>query len=338
MIKLNDEKPNKKRHQPWRDIFFNHADDIGSHTNGLAGSFAGAPAKTSGGVLFGLPLTTSLKFREEALMPSLKVPMLVAFISEKQSGLEAFAKSLLKITKAAGDKLGLIAMNVDKDQQIAAQLGIQAVPSVLVFERGQPLDGFVGALDEKQLRGFIERLIGKLPSPVNDILTEAKVAAADKRMAEAIRLYEEVLLAEPQNATARGALARIYIEAGTLETAKALLADLSKEAEKDADVIAARAALTLAETASNLGDIEKLQQTILANPEDWQARLDLALAQNAKNLRMEAANTLLDIIKVNRIWNEDGARRQLLQFFEAWGPMDSATKEARRKLSALLFR
>lgn len=310
----------------------------GGRASGGKPASPGVGSNGASGMLHGLALTTSRLFREEVLMPSLKAVVLVAFVSERQKDLESFVKSLLKIGKAAGDKLVLFGMNIDKDPSIAAQLGIEAVPSVLAFERGQPIDGFVGALDETGLRGFVERLIGKLASPGADLLAEARKAVEDQRMGEAIRLYEEILLKEPGNIPARGALARIHIDAGSLEAAKSLLAHLSKEADRDGDIIAARAALELAQNAPKGTDFAALEQKIRDNPQDWQAKLDLALAQNAKHMRLEAANTLLDIIKHNRMWNEDAARLQLLKFFEAWGPLDPVTKDARRRLSALLFR
>jgi putative thioredoxin len=231
-------------------------------------------------------------------------------------------------------------MNIDEHPQIAGQLGIQSIPAVIAFDKGQPVDGFVGALPESQIRGFIERLVGPIQSESAVLLAEADEAAANGDAAGAAAIYAEILAEEPGEAKAIGGLAKLHVAAGRLDEAKALLetapaAPAGKEQEPA--VVAALAALRLAEQASNVGELAPLEQAIAANPDNHQARFDLAVALSAKGERDAAADQLLEIIRRDRKWNDEAARKQLLQLFEAWGLMDPASVAARRKLSAIWF-
>ncbi len=242
--------------------------------------------------------------------------------------------------KAAGGKVKLVKMNIDEHPQIAGQMGIQSIPAVIAFQRGQPVDGFMGALPESQVKGFVERLVGPVgPGPVADMLAAAESAAAEGMMSDAVELYAAVLQAEPENAKAIAGLARLHLDAGEIEQAKGFLAMAATPEGKAEDpaLAAVRAALALAEQAADLGDMPDLEARIAADPRDWQARFDLALALNARGRREEAVDQLIAIIRADRAWNEDGARKQLLQFFEAWGHQDDETVAGRRKLSAALF-
>ncbi|MBV9635372.1 MAG: tetratricopeptide repeat protein, partial [Methylobacteriaceae bacterium] len=202
---------------------------------------------------------------------------------------------------------------------------------------GQAVDGFMGALPESQVRGFIERIAGPLTDASAELLAEAEAAAANGDPKTAMELYATVLAEDETNLKAIAGLARLYVEAGEIEQAKGVLTMVPSDKENDAAIAAARAAVELAEKAASVGDLAGLQKAVAKDPLDYQARFDLATALNGRGARQEAADQLLEIIKRDRKWNDDGARKQLVQFFEAWGPTDPATVAARRRLSSLLF-
>jgi putative thioredoxin len=196
----------------------------------------------------------------------------------------------------------------------------------------------MGALPESQITAFLDRLTkGKIAPDDQDILKSADAALADGDAAMAAQLYAQLLQQDDKNVHALAGLARCYVETGALEQAKQTL-DLVPEAKRgEAPVAAARAALEVAEQAKSLGPLAELESKVQANPLDHQARFDLAIALNAKGKREEAAQHLLEIVKRDRKWNDDGARKQLVQFFEAWGFTDPAAIDGRRKLSSILF-
>ena len=282
--------------------------------------------------------TTTATFRADVLADSARQPVLVEFWGTASATASRQLSPLLeKAVLAAAGKVKLVRMNAEAHPQIVAQLGVQSLPAVIAFQRGQPVDGFMGVLPEAQIRGFIERLAGPLASESADLLADADALAASGDAAAAAEIYTDVLETDPGNAVALAGLAKAYLHGGDLATAKALLAQAPTDARKQPAFVAAQAALDIAEQAASVGDVAGLQRRVAQEPKNHQARFDLALALNAKGNREEAANALLEIIKADRKWEEDGARKQLVQFFEAWGPMDADTLAARRKLSGLLF-
>src|SRR5271166_2497718 len=283
---------------------------------------------------------TTASFRADVLTASQRQPVLVDFWAPWCGPCKQLAPALERAVADAGGKVALVKMNIDEHPQIAGQLGIQSIPAVIAFDKGQPVDGFVGALPESQIRGFIERLVGPLAGGSAELLAEADEAAAKGNAAGAAAIYAEILAENPADAKAIGGLARLQIAAGQLEQARALLetappAPAGKEQEPA--VAAAWAALRLAEQASNVGELAPLEKAVAANPDDHKARYDLAVALSAKGDREAAADQLLEIIRRDRKWNDEAARKQLLQLFEAWGLMDPASIAARRKLSAIWF-
>jgi putative thioredoxin len=232
----------------------------------------------------------------------------------------------------------LVKMNIDEHPQIAGQLGIQSIPAVIAFQRGQPVDGFMGALPEGQVKGFIERLVGPLgPSAAEDLMAQADALAAEGDAAGAAELYAAVLAQDPENVAALAALAKLHLDLGDIEGARRFLAMAPESKANDPALAGARAAIELAEQAGALGDLADLQRRVEANPLDHQARFDLAVGLNARGRREEAVDHLLDIVRRDRSWNDDGARKQLVQLFEAWGPTDEMTVAGRRRLSSILF-
>ena len=178
---------------------------------------------------------------------------------------------------------------------------------------------------------------GKIGAEEKDLLKAADAALAAGNAAEAANLYGQLLTEDCGNVAALAGLARCYVATGAIEQAKQTLAMVPEAKRNDAPVAAARAALEVAEQAKSVGPIDELEKKVAANPLDHQARFDLAVALNAKGKRAEAADHLIEIVKRDRKWNEDGARKQLVQFFEAWGPTDPATVDGRKRLSSILF-
>jgi putative thioredoxin len=197
----------------------------------------------------------------------------------------------------------------------------------------------MGALPESQILAFIERVTkGKAGgNETLELMKSADAAIAEGDTQGAAEIYSHILEEDPANVPALAGLARCHVANNELEKAKQVLTQVPAAKQNDAAVAAARAALEVAEQASSVGPIGELEQKVAANPLDHQARFDLAVALNAAGKRQEAVDRLMEIIRRDRKWNEDGARKQLVQFFEAWGPTDEATVAGRKKLSSVLF-
>ncbi len=248
---------------------------------------------------------------------------------------------LEKAVKAAKGKVKLVKMNIDQHPAIPGQMGIQSIPAVIAFVNGQPADGFMGAVPESQVNAFIERLTKGVTAPgevnIAEILQEAEAVLAEGDAEAAAQIYAEVLGRDSTNIAALAGLAKCHLTVGAMEQAKQTLAMVPESKRNDAAVKAVQAAIDLAEQAESLGPVAELEQKVAANPLDHQARFDLATALNAQGNRAAATDQLLEIVKRDRKWNEDGARKQLVQFFEAWGGTDDATVEGRKRLSTILF-
>ncbi len=282
--------------------------------------------------------TTTQGFRQDVVAESANQPVLVDFWAPWCSPCKQLTPVIEKVVKAAGGKVKLVKMNIEAHPEIPGQLGIQSIPAVIAFKGGQPIDGFMGALPESQVKAFVEKLVGPVgPGPTEELLIAAQAANEAGDAAGASELYAGVLELEPENARAIAGLARLHLEMGDLEGAKGILALAPEARAADPAIAAVRAAIELAEQAASLGDTAELEARVAANAKDHQARFDLALALNALDRREEAVDHLVAIIRADRAWNDDGARKQLLQFFEAWGPMDEHSMAGRRKLSTLLF-
>jgi putative thioredoxin len=212
---------------------------------------------------------------------------------------------------------------------------------VIGFVNGQPADGFMGAVPESQVTAFINKLTAGMPGSgepdVAELVKEAEAVLAEGDPATAASIFVEVLAADPTNIAALAGLAKCYVATGAVDQAKQTLAMVPESKRNDPAVRAVQAALDLAEQASAVGPVTELEQKVAANPLDHQARSDLATALNAGGKRGEATLQLLEIVKRDRKWNDDGARKQLVQFFESWGPNDEATVDGRKRLSTILF-
>jgi len=282
--------------------------------------------------------TTTQGFVKDVIEESKQQPVLVDFWAPWCAPCKQLTPILEKAVKAAKGKVKLVKMNIDEHPAIPGQMGIQSIPAVIAFSNGQPVDGFMGALQESQVIAFLERLTkGKIGSDDQNLLKAADAALVEGNPAAAAEAYAQLLAADSGNVHALAGLARCYVETGALEQAKQTLALVPEAKRNEAPVAAARAALEIAEQAKTLGPLAELEEKVLANPLDHQARFDLAVALNAKGKREEAVHQLIEIVKRDRKWNEDGARKQLVQFFEAWGFADPAAAEGRKKLSSILF-
>ena len=281
---------------------------------------------------------TTASFRQDVVADSMAQPVLVDFWAPWCGPCKQLGPVIERVVAAAKGRVKLVKMNIDDHPQIAGQLGIQSIPAVIAFSKGQPIDGFVGALPESQITGFIERLVGPLDDDATALLETAAALAEAGDVAGAIEAYGSVLVENGENIQALAGIIKLYVESGNLDAARGYLEAVPEGKENDPAMVAVRAALDLAEQVASLGDTSGLEAAIAANPNDHQARFDLALAFAAAEKREEATDALIEIIKRDRAWNDDGARVQLLQFFDAWGPMDEMTKAGRRKLSGLLFR
>jgi putative thioredoxin len=282
--------------------------------------------------------TTTQSFVKDVIEASKQQPVLIDFWAPWCGPCKQLTPVLEKVVRAAKGKAKLVKMNIDEHPAIPGQMGIQSIPAVIAFVNGQPIDGFMGALPESQVKGFLERLIkDRVGGEEQDLLKEADAALADGDPAGAAEIYAHLLAEDATNVQAIAGLARCHVETGALEQAKQMLAMVPEAKRSDSAVAAARAALEVAEQAASLGPITELEQKVAANALDHQARYDLAIALNAKNRRQEALDHLLEIVRRDRKWNDDGARKQLVQLFEAWGPTEPETVEGRRRLSSILF-
>ncbi len=281
--------------------------------------------------------TTTANFREDVLVASTKQAVLVDFWAPWCGPCKQLTPSLEKSVKAAGRKVRLVKMNIEEHPEIAGQLGIQSIPAVMAFQNGQPVDGFVGALPESQIRQFIERLVGPIEDDLVDLLQQAEQALANGQADEAAALFDTILEQQPEHIEAIAGRVRTHLALGEADKARGLLDAIPATVVQNPKIAAAKVALDVADHAASLGDLADLKRKLGSDPNDHQSRLDLALSLSASGDRTSAADELLYIIQKDRKWNEDAARKQLIQLFEAWGPMDPHTVQARKKLSRVLF-
>jgi len=285
--------------------------------------------------------TTTQTFVKDVIEESKRQPVLIDFWAEWCGPCRQLTPILEKAVRNAKGRVKLVKMNIDQHPAIPGQMGIQSIPAVIAFINGQPADGFMGAVPESQVNAFIEKLTKGVPAAgepnVAEILKEAETLLTEGDAASAAQVYAEALSFDATNIAALAGLAKCYVSTGAVEQAKQTLAMVPESRRNDAAVKAVQAAIDLAEQAKSLGPIAELEQKVAANPLDHQARFDLATALNAAGKRGEATGQLLEIVRRDRKWNDDGARKQLVQFFEAWGGADEATVEGRKRLSTILF-
>ena len=303
-----------------------------------AGRSASGAVPVSGGDL--IKDATTQSFVKDVIEASKTVPVLVDFWAPWCGPCKTLSPVIEKLVRAAKGKVKLVKMDIDAHPAVAGQMGVQSIPAVFAFVDGRPVDGFMGALPESQVKAFIDKLIAKNGAPDDGLeaaMDSAKAAFEEGDIQGAAEIFAAILDEDKDNIEALSGLANCYIATGDFEQAERTLALAPPAKQSHAAVAGARAKLELARKAPSSSNVAGLESKLLADPNDHQARFDLALALNAAGDKMGAVDHLLDIMKRNRTWNEDGARKQLVQFFEAWGPKDEMTLAGRRRLSLMLF-
>lgn len=279
-------------------------------------------------------------FMAEVVDASFDQPVIVDFWAPWCGPCKQLGPVLERVVRAANGAVRMVKLNIDENPEIATQMRIQSIPAVYAFKDGRPVDGFVGAVPESQIKQFVQRLGGGGggPSPVEEAMAMAKTAAQGGDHGTAAAIYAQVIQHDPGNAEALGGLARAMVGRGELDQARQVLDSAPKDVANNPEIAAARSALDVAEQAQKaMGSTGELSARLVQNPDDHEARFELATALFGAGQREEAVDELLTLYKRDREWNEQAARKQLVKFFEAMGPTDPLTLSARRRLSSLMF-
>lgn len=294
-------------------------------------------AGTAGGTGDLIKNSTTDTFVADVIEASMEVPVIVDFWAPWCGPCKTLGPALEKAVRQAGGLVRLVKINVDDNRELAMQMNVQSVPSVFGFAQGRPVDGFAGAVPESQIRSFIDRLTGGAKPPVEAALDAAREALDAGDPAGASQIYTQILAQDPSHPSAVAGMIRCLVATGDLNEARTAVNRLPAALRSHNEVAAAIAALELAEQSGSAGDTEAFRRRLDANPNDHQTRLDLAVALYGGGHAEAAIEELLELVRRDRAWNEDAARKQLVKIFDALGPAHPLTAAGRRRLSSILF-
>ena len=278
-------------------------------------------------------------FAADVIEASKSVPVLVDFWAPWCGPCKTLGPMIEKVVKESAGKIKLVKIDIDKSPEIASQMRVQSIPAVFAFVDGRPVDGFMGAVPESQIRQFVAKLskLGNRASQIEEALTMAKEAFAHGNFADALDITSQIIEAEPSTAEAYAIKIKAEIELKEFDAAQETARMVPVDKQNDAEIISAKAALNLALNPVDESKLGILEKKVGESPDDFVAQLELAELLNGAGRRSDAIDHLIYVIRKDRSWNDAAARKKLVSFFEAWGPKDENTLSGRRKLSSVLF-